>query len=84
MHYIVSYDLKNPGQDYQSLINAIKLFNHIYIGGSCWAVKTNLTATQILHTLARYIDTTDNLIVCDFRNWAGCNLTPEVIHWLKH
>ena len=83
MLHVVSYDLRNPGQNYHSLITTIKHYDHVHINGSCWVLRTNLTATQLRNILTRSIDTSDNLIVCDFHNWAGYNLPPEVITWLK-
>lgn len=83
MLHIVTYDLTVPGKPYSSLISAIQTFDHIHISGSCWVIRSDLPATQIRNFLALSVDPSDNIFVCDFHNWAGCNLSREVRTWLK-
>ncbi len=84
MTYLITYDLKNPGQKYDNLIDAIKAYGiWAKISSSCWAIKTNQTAAQICDNLMLYIDANDILFVCDFDDWASYNLNKEVVNWLN-
>lgn len=83
--YLINYDLKKPGQNYDDLIDAIKSYGKwAKISRSCWAVKTNKTAAQIRDHLEQYIDSSDVLFVCHFSEWASYNLSKEVTDWLKN
>lgn len=82
--YLISYDLHNPGQNYDTLIAAIKAYGSwAKISRSCWAVKTNQNAVQIRNNLSRFIDSDDVLFVCHFDNWAANNLPVDVSNWLN-
>lgn len=84
MKYLINYDLKNPGRNYDDLIKAIKAYGTwASICRSCWSIKTDCTAAQIRDNLKQYIDNSDILFVCDYNNWASYNLPQEVADWLK-
>lgn len=83
MVHMITYNLNRPGQDYVRLTHAIKRYNHFHIGGSNWLIKSNLTAIQIRDSLSCSVDQSDELFVCDFHNWASCNLPTEIVSWLK-
>lgn len=62
--YIISYDLKKPGQNYGQLYDAIKSYGTwAHMNESLWAVVTANTAVQVRDHLTRYIDTNDRLFV---------------------
>jgi hypothetical protein len=62
--YIIAYDLNRPGQDYSTLIDAIKrLGSWWHYLDSAWILTSNRTATQIRDYLIPYLDTNDELIV---------------------
>lgn len=62
--YIISYDLCQPGRDYETLYQALKSFpNWGKLTESTWAVVTNKTAVEIRDFLRNYIDSNDRLIV---------------------
>lgn len=84
----ISYDLKNPGQNYDRVIAAIKgLGAWAKVQYSLWYVSSNYTATQAAEIVRRAQDTNDTLIVIDATNndasWYG--LSAEVSeHVQKH
>lgn len=82
--HLINYDLNNPGQNYDSLIEAIKAYGYwAKICKSCWAVKTDDTDAQIRDNLNQHIDTNDTLFVCAFDGWASLGLSDKVVEWLK-
>lgn len=84
MTYLITYDLRNPGKNYDCLICAIKACgNWAKINQSCWAIKSNQTAAQIMTALSAYLDRNDTLFVADFWNWAFRNADPDVVDWLN-
>lgn len=85
MKHLITYDLHNPGQNYQSLISAIALLGTAKrISGSCWAVKSNLNSSQIRNYLAYFLDCNDHLFVCPFGSYAAINCKQEIIAWLNN
>lgn len=83
MLHMLTYDLTLPGRDYRALITAICSYDYIHINNSCWVIRSDLPATQLRNHLAKFLDTSDNLIICDFHNWASYNLPLEVTKWLS-
>lgn len=84
MTFLINYDLFSPGRNYSALINSIQSYDSwARIGRSCWAVKSECTAIQILYNLAQYIDENDLLFVCEIRSWSSANLRQEIITWLN-
>lgn len=83
MLYIITYNLNRPGQNYTHLIDTIRRYNCIHIGGSTWLVKSDLTAIQILNSLVPLVDQSDDLLVCEFSDWASYNLPMEFTNWMK-
>lgn len=72
----VSYDLKNPGQNYERVITAVKgLGPWAKVQYSLWYVKSSHTAKDAAEIVRRAQDTNDNLIVVDATNsdaaWFG-------------
>lgn len=74
MVYLITYDLNKPGQNYNSLYEAIKKigrwWHHL---DSNWLVETNNnSASQISDILRKEIDKNDNLLVIRVtRDYAG-------------
>lgn len=62
--YIISYDLRKPGRNYDSLYEAIKSYGTwAHILESLWAVVTSKSAAQIRDHLAEHLDANDGLFV---------------------
>lgn len=72
----VSYDLRNPGQDYSAAIEAIKqLGSWAKVQKSLWYVNSSHTAQQAVEHVWPTMDRNDSLIVVDASNnnasWQG-------------
>lgn len=82
--YMISYDLKNPGQNYEELYEKIKSLSHwAYALQSAWMVDVNMTAQSVFEYLRPCIDASDYLIVTEIKGaWWGI-LNSEVLDWLK-
>jgi hypothetical protein len=61
--YLVTYDLKQPGRDYQPVYHYLKKF--IYCRGleSAWLVESTLAAATIGDTLKTLVDPNDVVLV---------------------
>ncbi len=82
----ISYDLKNPGQNYDRVITAIKgLGSWAKAQYSLWFVSSTYTAKQAAEIVRRAQDSNDTLIVIDATNndaaWYG--LTTEVSEHIR-
>lgn len=62
--YLVTYDLKKPGQDYKDLHEAMKArgtwWHYLE---STWLLKTSLSASQIFERLRPYLDANDLILI---------------------
>jgi len=75
-----SYDLKNPGQNYDRVIAAIKgLGSWAKVQYSMWYVSTSYTAKQAADIVRQAQDANDTLIAVDATNndaaWYGLDQT---------
>ena len=83
---LIGYDLNKTGQNYDSLIEAIKedgtWWHHL---DSTWLVRTNKTAAAVRDQLLQHIDTNDELLVIDVTGdaaaWYG--FTAKAGSWLN-
>lgn len=79
----VCYDLKRPGQNYQSLYDAIRKLGPTWHGlDSTWLVDTQLGTKQIAATLRGHIDNSDRLLVFGASGPADGLLTKEDWDWV--
>ena len=62
--YLISYDLRGSGKNYDALYDAIKAYGTwAHINESLWAVVTTKTAVQVRDDLASRVDSNDRLFV---------------------
>jgi hypothetical protein len=62
--YIISYDLRKPGRNYDSLYAAIKSYGTwAHINESVWAVVTTTSAVQIRDYLRNHMDENDRIFI---------------------
>lgn len=63
--YIISYDLRAPGRNYEQLYAAIQSYEKwAHINESMWAIVTNgSSAVGIRDNLTRFLDSNDRLFV---------------------
>jgi hypothetical protein len=84
--YIVTYDLSNPGRNYEILLKKIKAhYAWARLGGSSYLILTEQTATQIRDNLTTVLDINDSLYVglmSDTAAWKGFG--DEVSNWIKN
>jgi hypothetical protein len=64
--FVIGYDLLKPGQDYESLFEAIKSVGSSWWHclDSTWIVITNRTAMQVRDHLRPHMDANDRLPRC--------------------
>lgn len=81
---IVTYDLVNPGQNYEKLLQKIKAYTSwARLGGSSYLIATNDTIVQVRDTLIKVLDRNDKLFVgtCPVPSaWYG--LPEDVSKWI--
>lgn len=75
----ISYDLMNPGQNYQKAINAVQaLGSWAKIHQSFWYVNSTYSARQACDAIAAVLDTNDKVYVVDATNKeAAWNKLPD-------
>jgi hypothetical protein len=81
--YIISYDLSNPGKNYEDLLKKIKSYSWARLGGSAYVVVSANTAVEIRDNLKTVLDSNDKLFVGTVvpqAAWTG--LPEEVSKWL--
>lgn len=84
--YIISYDLKNPGQNYQNLVKEIHSYSAwARLGGSTYVITTNDNVVTVRNNLLKVLDDNDKLFVGVINApaaWFG--LGEDVSDWLKN
>ena len=82
--YIVSYDLSQPGQDYDDLYKRIKSYGSwAEVTESSWAIETDQTAKEILDYLKPAMDHNDRLLVGRLGTSAWTGLSKKISDWLR-
>ena len=73
--YMITYDLNNPGQNYNDVIEAIKdSSNDVWCSfwKSSYLIKSNLTVQQVSDKITPYLDKNDRLIAIECKkNYQG-------------
>lgn len=81
--YIVNYDLRKPGKDYEGLYKALNSYDNIHPMESCWIIKSFNSKVSIRDHLRTNIDGNDKLFVSELNGWASFNLTKAEVDWLN-
>ncbi|MBT4162855.1 MAG: CRISPR-associated endonuclease Cas2 [Gammaproteobacteria bacterium] len=83
--YIISYDLSQPGQNYEKVLKAIKSYgNWARLGGSAYIVISQASAVDVRDHISRELDSNDKIFVGVVKApaaWIG--MSDEVSDWLK-
>lgn len=82
--YLISFDLKAPGRNYQPVYDYIATFGDtIKPLQTVYLVKTYKTATQVRNDLNAIVDNNDQVLVITISTtaWATYNL-PNTTNWL--
>ncbi len=84
MIYAINYDLKQPGQKYDELFNAIKgLGAWWHYLGSTWLVDTSLNASQVWDRISPHADKNDRFLIIGItRDYSGW-LSEDAWDWIK-
>jgi hypothetical protein len=84
--YIITYDLSNPGRNYETLLKKIMAYNDwARLGGSSYLITTAHSAIEIRDNLVQQLDSNDKIYVGLMGNsaaWKG--LGDEVSNWIKN
>ncbi len=81
---IITYDLQQPGRDYDELYKRIKSYGSwAKIAESSWGVATSDTPASIRDYLAVALDDNDKLLVGELGSSAWKGLSKKVSDWLK-
>ena len=85
MSYFISYDLNNPRQNYDDLIEAIKKYGtYCKINKSDWIICTEDNTTTIRDNLKKHLDSNDRLFVGELSGVAAwCGYKESTSSWLK-
>lgn len=79
----ISYDLKKPGQNYDSLYDAIRKLGVTWHGlESTWLVDTQLSTQQVAAMLRGHIDPNDYLLVVRASGPAAGMLPENSWSWI--
>ena len=82
--YLISYDLRAPGRNYDQLYDAIKAYGTwAHIVESTWAIVTDQKASEIRDHLQAFVDANDRIfVVKSGREGAWANVLCKN-EWLK-
>jgi len=73
--YLVGYDLRAPGRNYEDLWARLRQLGGVRILDSQWALANSASAMQIREDLRRFIDADDGLIVfAHSQSWASVGI----------
>lgn len=84
---IVTYDLSNPGRNYEDLLKRIKAYKYwARLGGSSYIILVDQGTNVAQHRdyLAEFLDSNDKLYVSTLGKeaaWHG--LTVDVSNWIR-
>jgi len=84
--YLISYDLRQPGQNYAPLYATLGNWGAKRLLESVWLVSINATAVSLRDTLQRQVDQNDGVAVIELKSgsaWATLTVQPDGATWLK-
>jgi len=70
----LSYDLRNPGRNYEPLWDELKRFGGRRVLESLWEFRSDQSPARLREHFKRFIDGNDGLMVMDVHDWAGARL----------
>lgn len=76
--FFVSYDLINPGKNYDSVVGKLKSLGATRILLSEWALRSYKSAAELRDDIRPYMDSNDRLMVSEVTNWASYNAMTDV------
>lgn len=83
--YIVSYDLRSPGRNYQALWTRLGEWSAQRALESLWLIDTPCTAAQIRDDLRNHVDINDRIFVAKLTGEsAWTSLQGAAAAWIHH
>lgn len=84
MVLLITYDLHNPGRDYNAVAKAIQTArSYIHPQGSVWIIDTDLTPADWREKLKQAGDPNDEYFIARLqRQWASFNM-GSAANWLN-
>ena len=80
----ITYDLTQPGRNYEGLFEAIKSTGkYWHYLDSTWIVLTQETAIQLWNRLAKKIDRNDSVLVIEVRNNVSGWMPKDAWAWIS-
>lgn len=76
--YLITYDLRKPGQSYTNLWAALTRLAAKRSCESVWVIRSTYNAEAIRNYLKQYIDTNDRLLVTEMGGWASFNTITNI------
>lgn len=85
MVYLITYDLKQKGQDYPELYKAIKEFDeYVHPMEYVWLISTDKTSKDIINSLSNVIDDNDLIFVTEISYQTCASNMDEInTNWIK-
>ena len=84
MVYVVSYDLRKPGQDYKGLFNELQASpNWWHYLESTWLIATSEDANQLYNRLASHLDQGDSILIIQAGTAMQGWLPREAWEWIE-
>ena len=80
---MVTYDLRQQGQNYDVLINALQSLGALRVQLSTWWVATTHNDTALRDYLQTFIDGNDSIIVGHLSSVSGYEGVPEIRVWIE-
>lgn len=83
--YLISYDLRAPGRNYDTLYASLKSVPWAHPLESVWLVETDATAARVHDTLKAALDEGDGIMVVEITSsaaWAISGINKPSSDWL--
>jgi len=81
--YIVTYDLRKPGKDYEPLLTAIRKYTNCHCLKSAFFIDTTESASDVRDKLTKLIDSNDQLYVLKLTGTWAATRKEDCTEWLK-
>lgn len=84
--FVLSYDLRQPGRNYEALYQALRRVDGVRVLESVWLIDVAQTAAQVRDAVKSHLDRNDGVLVVEIRefaDWAYANLIGSNGAWLQ-
>jgi len=84
--YLITYDLRKPGRDYQRLYDLLGQWRAVRLAESVWLAQLTANALEVAGIMHGYVDPNDRLAVVELQpglGWGTVNAFPAGAEWLS-